>query len=419
MKTIIYARVSSSSQVEGTSLDEQIRKCEKYCEDKEIEVSKIFIEKGESAKSANRTEFLKAISYASNKDNQVGMFLVYKIDRFSRNTTDHFAVKKLLSDGGVELVSVSEPISSDPAGKVMETMLAAFAEFDNAIRTQRSKEGMSAKINQGIYPWFPPAGYKPLGSKKMNKKKDQPDPINEDTFPIIQQGLKEFAQGGMTKMELHHRLIALGINKVLKRKIGNNYVYRMFEDNKRMRFYTGYLWNPFENREVKGKHVPMLTEKEYDQIQLVLSGKKINKFERKYQRFNPAFPLRGTVLCMCCEGSLTGSASTNGSGKKYYYYHCENKSCDRKGKTIKKIKLEDQFSSPSFFSEHRPRSIKCTRVFSHAKMEAAIWCCSVSNERSRGKKRLFERKEKEGAAYDGRRRLLYRKWERALKRNTR
>jgi len=77
----------------------------------------------------------------------------------------------------------------------------------------------------------------------------------------------------------------------------------------------------------------------------VLKGKKINKFERKYQRYHPSFPLRGTVCCHQCGHVVTGSPSTNGKTKtKHYYYHCEQEDCPRKGKTIRKAELEDDFS---------------------------------------------------------------------------
>ena len=67
IKAIIYCRVSGKQQVEGTSLDRQQDACLEYAEKmgfKKYQV-KIFIEKGESATAANRTEFLKEIGRAS------------------------------------------------------------------------------------------------------------------------------------------------------------------------------------------------------------------------------------------------------------------------------------------------------------------------------------------------------------------
>ena len=93
---IIYVRVSSSEQVDGTSLESQERLCKEYAQKENLNILKIFIEKGESAKTADRTEFIKAINFCSDKKNKISYFIVYKIDRFSRNQTDYAIVKQKL-----------------------------------------------------------------------------------------------------------------------------------------------------------------------------------------------------------------------------------------------------------------------------------------------------------------------------------
>ena len=70
---IIYCRVSSLEQVDGTSLESQERMCKEYAKRENVNVLQIFIERGESAKTADRTEFIKAISLCSNKKNKVAV----------------------------------------------------------------------------------------------------------------------------------------------------------------------------------------------------------------------------------------------------------------------------------------------------------------------------------------------------------
>lgn len=49
---------------------------------------------------------------------------------------------------------------------------------------------------------------------------------------------------------------------------------------------------------------------------------KINSESRN--KNDEALPLRGGILkCAICGRNMTGSTSTNGSGKKVYYYHCQ------------------------------------------------------------------------------------------------
>src|SRR5206468_4829410 len=47
MKGIIYCRVSSLEQVQGTSLEHQKEACLTYARDRTIEIAGIFVEKGE------------------------------------------------------------------------------------------------------------------------------------------------------------------------------------------------------------------------------------------------------------------------------------------------------------------------------------------------------------------------------------
>src|SRR5689334_6179184 len=144
MKGVIYTRVSSDEQVEGTSLTSQEEFCRRYCEQKGIVVVALFREEGESAKDLslnNRSRFLAALEYCRvHKD--IEAFVVFKVDRFARNTEDHFAVRRILLTSGTALHSVTEPIGNKPAEKFIETVLAGAAEYDNAIRKQRCTDGM-------------------------------------------------------------------------------------------------------------------------------------------------------------------------------------------------------------------------------------------------------------------------------------
>src|SRR3989344_1119599 len=225
MKGIIYTRVSSDEQVKGTSLDDQEARCYKYCAENGIEVLKVFREEGASAKTIDRKMLLEAMEFCRKNKGKVGAFVVWKVDRFARNTEDHFSVRKLLLDYGVSLRSVTEPIGQNPAEKLFETMLAGFAEFDNAIRTQRCSNGMLARLRQGIHSTGPPIGYKSGQFKKQGLKKTEPDPPDEETFSIIQRGLKEFAgEHTSSPTELAGLLDQWGLKKIRGKKTTPKFV---------------------------------------------------------------------------------------------------------------------------------------------------------------------------------------------------
>jgi len=339
MKGIIYIRVSSDTQILGTSLDDQDARCRKYCSENGIEVLRVFREEGASAKTTDRKMLVDALEFCRKNKGKVDVFVVWKVDRFARNAEDHFAVRKILLDYGVSLRSVTEPIGQDPSEKLFETMLAGFAEFDNAIRKQRCLNGMLARLRQGIYPWKPPVGYKPLGAKKRGEKKTEPDPIDEKIFPILQKGLKAYSKGEFTsQVEFGKALDQWGLTKIRGKKTTGQFVDRII--GKYLKFYAGILMDPETGEEIQGLHKPMLTREEIYKVQLVRFGKTSSNFKRN--KFNPIFPLRRTVMCTSCSKSLTGSIS-RGNGGQYPYYHCSYKQCSMYGKCISKEKLEKEF----------------------------------------------------------------------------
>ncbi len=336
---IIYVRVSSDEQVKGTSLDDQEMRCKQYCEDNNIEVVSIYREEGASAKSADRKMLLKAMDFCHKNKGKLDVFLVWKIDRFARNTEDHFGVRKILLDYGVRLVSVTELIGSDPTGKLMETMLAGFAEFDNAIRRQRCSNGMLARLKSGIWPWKPTVGYICAQNKKRGLKKTEEDKPHPDLFPLLQRCLRMYGKGIYTQKNISEALARGEFEKLSGIKPTQQFVDQLF--GKRLTFYAGYLVNPWPEADgsdtlIKGLHQPMLTGPEWQEIKQRRFGGKVGITR---SRNNPKFPLRRIVLCDACQSPLTGSTAKG----KYDYYHCYNKTCEMRGKIVPKKDIETAF----------------------------------------------------------------------------
>lgn len=337
---IIYVRVSDPHQVSGTSLEFQEQECIKFCERNGMEVADIFREEGESAKDLslnNRLEFLRALEFCRKNKGKVGNFVVLRVDRFARSTEDHFAVRKLLSDCGVTLHSVTETIGNTPTEKFIETVLAGAAEYDNAIRKRRCIDGMMSKIRQGLYPWQAPLGYECGHFKKRGEKKTGPDRPDARVFPIIQRALREYAKGLCSQNELARRLDDWGLGEIRGAKTRPQLVDRLL--GQYLKFYAGVLVNPWTGEEHQGIHTPMITQEEYRQILLVRAGKALTI---KRNRYNPEFPLRRLVLCGACARPFTGSVS-RGNGGKYAYYHCVRQDCFFYGKGIPKSRLEEEF----------------------------------------------------------------------------
>ncbi len=191
---VIYVRVSTKEQTENLSLPTQIRACEDYCRREGWDVLERFKEEGESAKTTDRTELQRLLRYCRTHKGKVHFIVVYNLTRFAREKYDHFALRAFLKSLGVSLRSATEPIDDTSTGKLMEGVLAAFAQFDNDVRSERTKAGMRTALEQGRWTFVPPLGY--LNAPKWSGKSLIPDPERAD---LVKRAFEEFATGRFTK----------------------------------------------------------------------------------------------------------------------------------------------------------------------------------------------------------------------------
>ncbi|MBZ5533772.1 MAG: recombinase family protein [Acidobacteriia bacterium] len=327
-RVVVYTRVSTEEQAkDGTSLAAQKAACLEYCERQGYRVAKIFVEEGESAKTANRTQ-LKALLAYCRTEKDIKAVLVHKLDRFARNATDHTQMRALLSGFGVHLRSVTEPIDDSSTGKFMEHVLAAVAELDNNIRTERSVKGMTQRLKDGRWTFSPPLGYR-AGRDATGAKTIIPD---EHSAPLITQAFEEFATGLHTREQVLRKLTLLG----LRTKKGKFLSSQTFSQTLRKPVYAGRIVVPEWNIDVPGKFQPLVTQAVFDNAQAILSGRAVSITPRA--RNHADFPLRGFVKCGYCTEPLTGSWS-KGRSRYYAYYHCED-GCNRETKDVMEAKFE-------------------------------------------------------------------------------
>jgi site-specific DNA recombinase len=85
--------------------------------------------------------------------------VVFALSRFARDGYDHHVLRATLAGLGITLRSATEPIDDSSAGKLMEGIIAAMAQFDNDVRSERTVAGMKARLERGGWTVPPPLGY--------------------------------------------------------------------------------------------------------------------------------------------------------------------------------------------------------------------------------------------------------------------
>ena len=84
--------------------------------------------------------------------------LVYKFDRFSRDRFDSLYYERELKKNGVSLISATEPISSDPQGILLRSIIDGYSEYYSAELAEKVLRGMNenaykCKFNGGTIPY--------------------------------------------------------------------------------------------------------------------------------------------------------------------------------------------------------------------------------------------------------------------------
>src|SRR5215472_1778990 len=298
-KVVIYTRVSTEEQAKGgTSLAGQKAACLEYCERHGYKVAKVFVEEGESAKTANRTQFKALLAYCRT-EKDIKAVIVHKLDRFARNAGDHLQVRALLTAIGVNLRSVTEPIDDSYTGKFIEHVLAGVAELDNNIRTDRSTRGMRQRLQDGRWTFPPPLGYR-AGRDVLGAKTIIPD---QQAASLLTRAFEEFATGLYSREQVLKRITQLG----LRTKKGERLSPQTFSQTLRKPVYAGRVVVPVWEIDVRGKFQPLVTAEVFDRVQAILNGR-VSSVTPKV-RSHADFPLRSFVKCGYCTEPLTGSWS--------------------------------------------------------------------------------------------------------------
>ena len=325
---VTYIRVSTKEQTENLSLSTQLKACEEYCERQGFEVLARFREEGESAKTADRTELQKLLQYCRLHKGRVQFVVVFNLTRFAREKYDHFALRAHLKSLGISLRSATEPIDDTSTGKLMEGVLAAFAQFDNDVRSERTRGGMKAALELGRWTFLAPLGY--LNAPRSTGKSLVPDP---ERAPLVRRAFQEFATGRFTKDEVRRNVISLG----LKTRRGKPVPSQTFDAMLRNRAYIAQIDVPGFGISRRGDFEPLITERIFFRVQGILDGR--YEVTAPKQRNDPDFPLRGYVRCEACGKPLTASWS-KGRSEYYAYYHCRGR-C--RTVNINQAKLEELF----------------------------------------------------------------------------
>lgn len=305
-----YIRVSTHDQ-EELSPDSQEKLLRKFAQDNNIILEYIYIDSGISGRKADkRPAFQEMIARAKSKEHPVDVILVWKFSRFARNQEESIVYKSLLRKAAVEVLSVSEPITNDPFGSLIERIIEWMDEYYSIRLSGEVKRGMTENAHRGRYQATAPLGYRnvPGGLEIM--------PEEADLVRMI-----------FHKFHLDHlgfaAIAGLLNDRGIKTKKGGIWENRSVKYILQNPVYKGYTrWNVGRNQLrgptassqdmilAKGSHPPIIPEDTFDQIQEEIARLYRQPKSRPSGTYNHW--LGNLVKCSTCGSSLTYGPATKG-----------------------------------------------------------------------------------------------------------
>jgi DNA invertase Pin-like site-specific DNA recombinase len=158
----------------------------------------VFVDKA-SGKLASRPELDKALLIAARAGDQL---VITKLDRLGRSLEHLIALSTQLQTRGVDLVVLDQGIDTSTAvGRMFFQILGAIAEFEHALMSERTRDGLDAARARGRT-----GGQKPkLTPRQAKIAQDMYDELGDDgrRAHTVQQIADEF---GVTRPTIYRHL---------------------------------------------------------------------------------------------------------------------------------------------------------------------------------------------------------------------
>lgn len=149
LKAVIYTRVSTEMQPKS-ALDSQESVAREFAECNNIDIIKVFSDKGISGTTDNRPNFQEMIKYVENQSNDIQLIIVYKLDRLFRHEQLFNVYEYRLNKCGVFVLSATEETyKNDIGSRVLKAVTLINNEFEAKKIRENVKRGQTYTAKQG------------------------------------------------------------------------------------------------------------------------------------------------------------------------------------------------------------------------------------------------------------------------------
>ena len=335
---VIYLRVSTKEQAErggeaeGFSIPAQREACRRKAESIGALVVDEFVDRGESAKTADRPDLQRMLQFIAK--NPVRYVIVHKVDRLARNRADDVAINLAIQQAGAELVSVSENIDQTPSGLLLHGIMSSIAEFYSRNLATEIIKGSVQKAKNGGTPTRTPLGY--LNVRRIeNGYEVRTVEVDPERGPLMAWAFVAYATGEWTTRRLVDELNRRGLTT----KAGPRTPSKPLSDAQlhallRHPYYMGVV--RYRGAIYQGKHPRLVEPETWQRVQDVLSAKYLTG---EKHREHPHY-LKGSIHCGTCGARLIVNHAKGRHGGIYPYFVCIGRQQDKHSCSQRALRIE-------------------------------------------------------------------------------
>ena len=316
IRYIAYARKSSESEDRQVqSIDYQLAAIGKMVEAGRYKVVETIVE-SKSAKAPGRVGFDKMVAMI--KAGEADGILAWHVSRLTRNPVDGGTLQWLLDSEVIkEIRTPDRTFRPEDSSYIWSVESAGTSQFIKDLK-KGVRQGLDRKLGAGWRPGAVPHGYK---NTKFYERGTNYIIEDEETWPVIRKAWDLMLTGAYTVSEVREELneqMGFRTRKTKRRggvRLSKGGMYRILTNP----FYAG--WIAYKDIDKRGSHKPMITDAEFDRVQVLLG-----RYGRpRPKRYEYAYP--GAISCGECGGFISATFKekvlrSTGEVRAYVLYYC-------------------------------------------------------------------------------------------------
>ena len=339
-RAVSYLRVSTREQAqrggaaEGFSIPAQREANKKKAMALGALIVKEFVDRGESARSANRPELQKMLHYLQDAGD-IEYVIVHKLDRLARNRADDVDINRILDQTGTRLISTTENIDQTPGGILLHGIMSSIAEFYSRNLASEVVKGLSQKARAGGTIGRAPLGYLNKQGRDEHGREARWVDIDPVRGPLITQAFTEYATDRWTLSTLTDHLTAQGLTTVPtpsrpSHPLGHNKLLAILRNP----YYRGIV--TYQGVQYPGKHQPLIDDATWNRVQTILNQHRHGERQRIHNHH-----LKTTIRCGQCGGRLIIHNAKARNGQIYPYFVCSYRQRHRTKCSFKAVLIDE------------------------------------------------------------------------------